>query len=182
MKYFKKDRRMKPKTLDTKKLTAAYKSDPSKPVHYQSYGGGAGYVCNGFMGTAVLDHDTWKKLMLQLGAEAEKGRIKLVEDMSLRETLTKLSGTTVDCLCETGVSVTKADRTCDLFEGRGYVVALDHKFVAALGSYTSAKGESPTGAVSFLGWDHWSIIMPVMPKAILNEISRAADLMRGMYK
>lgn len=181
MNYFKKDRRMKPKTLDTKKLIAAYKSDPSKPVHYQPYSD-AGYVCNGFMGTAVLDHSTWEKLMLQLCAEEEKGHIKLVEDMNLRETLTKFSDATVDRLCETGVSVTKADRTCDLFEGRGYVVALDHKFVAALGDYTSAKGVSYTGAVSFLGWDHWSVIMPVMPKVILNEISRAADLMRGMYK
>lgn len=166
------------KTLDTKKLIATFKTEHSRSVHYKPFND-AGYICNGYIGVAIYDHETWKKLMLQLGAEAEKGRIKLYEDPDLDSTLSRFSDTATHPALNTGVSVSKNKRTVDIFESNGDAIALDHKFTAALGDYTRAMSTTGSnGPVVFLGHQYWALIMPVMPRVIEAQIQRVLELMR----
>lgn len=164
------------KPINTKKLIAAFKATPKKPIHYQPYGGGAGHICNGCVGATITDHDAWKDLLLKLGSEAEKGRIEMIVQENLADQLLKAAMGTCATALPTGISVDKTDRTADLFEVDRKIVVLDRKYVAPFEGWTHAYGSAPLSPIRFEGFGYTAIVCPVHPKTVATTIRRLGEM------
>ena len=165
------------KPINTKKLVSAFKSTSEKPIHYQPYGGGAGYICNGYMGAVITDHDSWRDLLLKLGSEAEKGRVKMFVQENLDEQMHKAMESATRKALTMGITVTRNSRTVDLFEVERKIVALDCKYLAPVEDWIRASGSDPLSPIVIEGFGYEAVICPVHPKTIATQLHRAADLL-----